>query len=384
MCENFQSSEAIEPREKNNLDSNREAGPLCPIKTLWLVQNEKNEFNSDMSLSMKIICCGLAWHSLGLVSLAETIPTLLLEKIDEHSVEVSVNGGEVEPGWVLQDSYNGTDWRDLKILEKSPCRFVLSSAPTTTRFFRVVQKSLATYQETLTQARANWQTLGLVNYQYRSQSSVSGFLTDDVTLVENGSVKEWNSLLPPGFPTFSQGDQTIDDIFDRIQNAIDNDAHLITARYHPHLGYPESVYVDQSELIADEEWGVSIIEEPATPETLRSKSEHLWHRSGVKGYEFNLKYDTAWFSWEGIIRVGEGEAKVVGDGPSSKEHIVMTMDEMLTYIGEALTAGKVSSAAYDQEFGYPRFFSRDWHLTAFDGPGERFWISEFRQLEEAN
>jgi hypothetical protein len=330
---------------------------------------------------MKIICRGLGWLLLGFIAVAGAIPTLLVEKEGEDAIDVSVIGGVVEPGWVLQDSYNGNDWRDLKALEGIPSRFILSSVPTSTRFFRAVQKSLATHQEALTQARANWQALGLMDYQYRSRTSVSGFLTDDLTLVEGWSVKEWTSLLPPGFPGFSWGDQTVDNIFNRLQRAIDNKAHMIVARYHPHLGYPESAYVNQNEMIADEEWGVSIIEAPANPEVARAENEIKWSRSGVKDYEFDLKYETAWLGWEGTIRVTDGSAEVVSGGLPSLGHIVMTIDELLAYIGETLAAGEVSSAAYDRELGYPQFFSRNWHLTIVDGPGERFWISGLRRLE---
>ena len=79
-------------------------------------------------------------------------------------------------------------------------RFRLSSAPTRTRFFRAARKSLATRQEALTQPRARWQAAGLATYQYRSRTSVTGFLTDDLTLVKDGRALEWNSLLPPGSP----------------------------------------------------------------------------------------------------------------------------------------------------------------------------------------
>lgn len=349
-------------------------------RALRLVQNQKNGFNRDVPLTLKIICRELGWLPLGFITVAEAIPTLLVEKESENAINVSVVGGVVEPGWILQDTYNGDDWRDLKVLEGTPGRFALSSVPTSTRFFRATQKSLATHQEALTQARANWQALGLMNYQYRSKTSVSGFLTDDLTLVEGRRVKEWTSLLPPGFPGFSWGDQTVDNIFNRLQRAIDNNAHMIVARYHPHLGYPESAYVDQSELIADEEWGVSIIEAPANPEVARAAHESLWSRSGVKDYEFDLKYETTWLGWEGTIRVIDGSAEVVSGEVPSLWHIVMTIDELLAYIGATLAAGEVSSAAYDRELGIPQFFSRDWHLTIVDGPGERFWISGFHQL----
>lgn len=46
---------------------------------------------------------------------------------------------------------------------------------------------------------------------------------------------------------------TIDGVFDKIQDAIDEDAHMITVQYDTELGFPSSVAVDYSEQIADEE-----------------------------------------------------------------------------------------------------------------------------------
>ena len=171
-------------------------------------------------------------------------------------------------------------------------------------------------------------------------------------------------------------------IFDRLQRAIDAEAVLMVVRYHPDQGHPESIYVDLDERIADEEWGTTIAEPPSPPETQRLENKRRWEQSGVEAYEFDLKFDTARIGWEGTIRVRGGTAQVVSGSEPAQPHIVMTMDQYFDYIGEALSEGAITSVAYDRELGYPLFFSRDWHLTFFDGPGERFWISNFRVLTE--
>lgn len=51
---------------------------------------------------------------------------------------------------------------------------------------------------------------------------------------------------------------TIDGVFDRIQDAIDQNAHMIHVEYDATLGFPKSVAIDYSEQIADEELSLII------------------------------------------------------------------------------------------------------------------------------
>lgn len=51
---------------------------------------------------------------------------------------------------------------------------------------------------------------------------------------------------------------TIDGVFDKIQDAIDQDAAEITVDYDPARGYPRSVFVDYSRQVADEELSLQI------------------------------------------------------------------------------------------------------------------------------
>ncbi|MDG2123720.1 MAG: DUF6174 domain-containing protein [Verrucomicrobiales bacterium] len=305
-------------------------------------------------------------------------PVLLVKPSGDESIEVGVEGDRVERGWVLQDSYDAQNWRDLIELDGEPFGERFSEVPSEERYFRAVQKPIATEQEAITQARERWLAAGLTKYQLRYINNGGWVQTDDLILVEDGEVTETASMLPPEFPVFGWGEQTVEDLFDRLQRSIDGDAYRMFTRYHPTLGYPERAYVDEDERIADEEWGFLISGVPEDPEVARGANEKRWARHGSESYEFDLRYASGRIGWTGRLRVEGGEASVVeGEDAPLREHIIMTVDEIFAYIGAALSEGKVSSAAYDSELGYPLFFSRDWYLTETDGPGERFWITGF-------
>jgi len=52
--------------------------------------------------------------------------------------------------------------------------------------------------------------------------------------------------------------KTVDGLFDLLQSAIDENAHTISAKYHPELGYPTEVWIDYEQNSVDEELGFSI------------------------------------------------------------------------------------------------------------------------------
>ena len=52
--------------------------------------------------------------------------------------------------------------------------------------------------------------------------------------------------------------QTIDELFNLIQSAIDANADSISVEYHPESGYPTQVWIDYDPRIADEERGFTV------------------------------------------------------------------------------------------------------------------------------
>ena len=335
---------------------------------------------SEMSHSAKFLASGCGWVCwLGFAMAAAAAPELRVAPSGDR-VTVAVEGGIAPEGWVLQDSYDGAHWRDLVDLQDLPFSEAVSEAPTLQRLFRAAQKPPATRQEAIDQARARWIATGLTQYEYRHQTNGAFFLTDDLILVKNGKIAESTSLLPPEWPGFAWGLQTVDDLFDRLQRAIDGGAYAMTVRYHPSMGCPEKAYVDYNEFIIDEEWGFTNLRLPENPESLRAASEQQWQRAQVAAYEFDLKYQTARYAWNGRIRVENGRTTVIVGGAPASDHIIMTLEGYFNYMKESLAADGVTSVLFDPADGYPLFFSRDWHLTQFDGLGEKFWFYGFRKL----
>ena len=52
---------------------------------------------------------------------------------------------------------------------------------------------------------------------------------------------------------------TIDGLFDLIQDAYDRNAHEVQVEFDPSRGYPTRIYIDYSEMIADEELGFTLL-----------------------------------------------------------------------------------------------------------------------------
>lgn len=52
--------------------------------------------------------------------------------------------------------------------------------------------------------------------------------------------------------------QTIDDLFDLIDKAIDRNAYRIKVDYHPEHGYPTSIFIDYDQRMADEETSLTV------------------------------------------------------------------------------------------------------------------------------
>lgn len=335
---------------------------------------------SKMSHPAKFLASGCGWVCwLGFSMAAAAAPELRVAPSGDR-VTVTIEDGVAPKGWVLQDSYDGSHWRDLVDLQDLPFSEAVSAAPTRQRLFRAAQKPPATRQEAIDQARARWIATGLTLYQYRHQTNGAFFLTDDLILVKNDKIAETTSLLPPEWPGFAWGLQTVDDLFDRLQRAIDDDAYAVNVRYHPSMGCPEKAYVDYNEFIADEEWGFTNLSLPENPESLRAASEQQWERAQVAVCEFDLNYQTARYQWKGRVRVENGQATVIVGGAPASDHIIMTLEGYFASMKESLAAGRVTSLLFDPTDGHPLFFSRDWHLTQVDGLGERFWFSAFRKL----
>lgn len=110
-------------------------------------------------------------------------------------------------------------------------------------------------QARLTAAKRLWQSQALSDYSYvlsRGCFCVLEYREPANVTVRGGKVASAASVAT-GDPRDPAWYQTVDDLFESIQRAIDDDAVVIEARYDAARGYPISVYIDIDHRIADEE-----------------------------------------------------------------------------------------------------------------------------------
>lgn len=110
----------------------------------------------------------------------------------------------------------------------------------------------------LADARQRWNSSGLGDYVYEVRSDCFCGLAGrwiEVTViggqVASGRYLDTNT---PVEKSFLPALPTVDDLFARIQNAIDAHAVLLQVQYHPGDGHPVRINVDVSHRIADEEY----------------------------------------------------------------------------------------------------------------------------------
>ncbi len=52
---------------------------------------------------------------------------------------------------------------------------------------------------------------------------------------------------------------TIDGLFDLVQDVYDRKTYAVQVEFDPSRGYPTRIYIDYSEMIADEELGFTLL-----------------------------------------------------------------------------------------------------------------------------
>lgn len=111
----------------------------------------------------------------------------------------------------------------------------------------------------LVRARARWNANGAADYEYVLRQNcycVLGGQPVRVT-VRRGQVTQ-AILLSTGQPVpddLRAGFPAVDQLFDLLEDAINQRAHNIRVTYDDELGFPADFFIDYSEQIADEERG---------------------------------------------------------------------------------------------------------------------------------
>lgn len=135
--------------------------------------------------------------------------------------------------------------------------FSFSAFPSGSTFFRIKPRDRTALRTELAANRSKWEALGILSYEYETNEtcycdpdtlrtvrvSVEEGVVTSVVAVGNGEVLE------------NEGYETIDEQFDRVEEAFDFPADFVTIRYDPLYGYPISAEFDWWAGIADDERG---------------------------------------------------------------------------------------------------------------------------------
>jgi len=115
--------------------------------------------------------------------------------------------------------------------------------------------SVATVFET---NQALWNSFDQVDYDFvtsRMCFCPPEFTTAVELTVRDGQITSGEYVADSGLTNSVDltNHKTIDDLFEIIASAIEQDAHRIEVTYNSEQGYPESIFIDHEEMMADEE-----------------------------------------------------------------------------------------------------------------------------------
>ncbi|HEX8693028.1 MAG TPA: DUF6174 domain-containing protein [Longimicrobium sp.] len=118
-------------------------------------------------------------------------------------------------------------------------------------------------REELSDARLRWERAGIDDYQYRvTRHCFCGFTGPMLVTVVDGAVvsRVFTESGQPVPANVHARIGTVDDLFELLEAALDEDPAEFDASYDGQLGYPVSASIDYSVNVADEEDGFGVSE----------------------------------------------------------------------------------------------------------------------------
>ena len=237
-------------------------------------------------------------------------------------------------------------------------------------------------QQQLNDARTKWNSLfGISNgtdssYSFTYQPSCIGCAESDFTQprwvrVKNSQVVTVHDAHGDVVsPAVFLDTPSIEDIFTKIQDAIDNTAFSLEVTYDDKYGYPSQVTIDPDENIADDEvlLSISSLLPVSLLESEVSINKAMWNSMAYSHYSYSyLKYCLACPNKEVFVEVKNGEIVSV-DGvavvpPSTgspaangtaANSLPPTIDDLFVTIEKALSENVFDvSVSYDSFDGFP-------------------------------
>ena len=184
---------------------------------------------------------------------------------DEGRIELAFQA-QPEHSYVIESSINLVDWKAVSeplLNSGTPTTWGAPESNDPHRFYRLVVHDRAWMKAQFERNRLLWNEQDFDGYTFRFNWSC--FCPPDYTApvdirVEQGGLAAV-SYSDNGTPV-AQSDwdryRTIEALFEILDEAFEQDAKVISVSYEPDFGYPSSVFIDYSELIADEERGFEV------------------------------------------------------------------------------------------------------------------------------
>mmetsp|Transcript_6517 Transcript_6517/g.12676 ORF Transcript_6517/g.12676 Transcript_6517/m.12676 type:complete len:398 (+) Transcript_6517:270-1463(+) len=238
----------------------------------------------------------------------------------------------------------------------------------------------------LDKARTRWYSLNVTDYDYRY--SMSCECLDSVSTPKNVQVRDGTiqsveyaynfdpSADPTVPPEAIDSIQTVPELFDTIQAAIDGGASKINVQYDRNYGHPTSVRIDYDETMADEEFNARTdalidIRVTETRQTELDAARTVWDSFRVVDYDYSYRrscfcmYNYTKKMFVEVRNNTVDAAYFAEDGTAAPDNMIRnwlkTIDGMFDTIQDAVDRKAHSmQIAYNETYGYPMSVSIDY------------------------
>ena len=111
--------------------------------------------------------------------------------------------------------------------------------------------------------RERWERQGITTYEMRQDNLCScppevrgpALITVRDGVVVSRVLVDEDVPVPASVPAFG----TVEDLFSRIEQGLDQDYDEVMADYDPQLGYPRRIFLDPDDDVSDDDLGINVI-----------------------------------------------------------------------------------------------------------------------------
>ncbi|MEM0926933.1 MAG: DUF6174 domain-containing protein [Planctomycetota bacterium] len=232
-------------------------------------------------------------------------------------------------------------------------------------------------RQELNAARAKWNESGPGDYNLVLESSHT-LAPPNPTVSLNTVAVRGGTVTSPKPTELSRLD--VNGLFERIQEAIESQYHVIDVEYDPENGAPVSIQFDVRSFGDNDRFGYRIIElslaNDDREEVIRQLAEarETWQELGPADYDLSYQSGGQLLLPETFIQVRGGEFQSEGAGngrlpPDRTNTQYLSVDGLFDVVQRAIDNDYDSiDVVFDEEFGYPVYVSIESDTRSTAGP----------------